>query len=257
MHIYSLYVVDEYSRFPFAFPCQNMESSTVIMCLNQLFRLCGMPNYIHSDLGTSFLSRELKDYLTKRGIATSRTTPYHPIGNGQVERYNGIIWKANRLALRSANLPDSRWELVLAHALHSIRSLLCTSTNATPHKRFFNFHRRSSYGVSLPSWMQSGPVLLRRFVRTSKNDPLVDEVELTDVNPTSHVYVTLMGENRQFLYVIWLPARLLPSRMDHPSNLNLRKNPYLHLVDFLQLQTLRPCKFLRFSQKRITLNTSC
>ena len=73
---------------------------------------------------------------------------------------------------------------MLADALHSIRSLLCTSTNATPHERFFNFHRRSSSGVSLPSWMQPGPVLLRRFVRMSKNDPLVDEVELTDVNPT-------------------------------------------------------------------------
>ena len=181
---YLLTVVDEYSRFPFAFPCPNMQSSTVITCLDQIFTLCGMPNYIHSDLGTSFLSRELKDYLTKRGIATSNTTPYHPIGNGQVERYNGIIWKAVRLALRSANLPQSRWELVLADALHSIRSLLCTSTNATPHERFFNFQRRSSSGVSLPSWMQPGPVLLRRFVRTSKNDPLVDEVELTDVNPT-------------------------------------------------------------------------
>jgi hypothetical protein len=32
--------------------------------------------------------------------------------------------------------------------------------------------------------MQAGPVMLRRFVRTSKNDPLVDEVELTDINPT-------------------------------------------------------------------------
>ncbi|CAB4007060.1 retrovirus-related Pol poly from transposon, partial [Paramuricea clavata] len=148
---YILTVVDEYSRFPFAFLCPNMQFSTVIMCLNQLFSLCGKPNYIHSDL---------------------------------VERYNDIIWKAVRLALRSANLPDSRWELVLADALHSTRSLLCTSTNATPHEIFFNFHRRSSYGVSLPSWMQPGPVLLRRFVRTSKNDPLVDEVELTDVNPT-------------------------------------------------------------------------
>ena len=77
-----------------------------------------MPNYIHSDLGTSFLSRELKDYLSKRGIATSNTTPYHPVGNGKVERYNGIIWKAVCLALRSANLPDSRWEPVLANVLH-------------------------------------------------------------------------------------------------------------------------------------------
>jgi hypothetical protein len=36
----------------------------------------------------------------------------------------------------------------------------------------------------MPSWLHSpGPVLLRRFVRTSKNNPLVDQVELRDVNP--------------------------------------------------------------------------
>ena len=32
--------------------------------------------------------------------------------------------------------------------------------------------------------MSPGPVLLRRFVRSSKNDPLVDQVELLDANPT-------------------------------------------------------------------------
>ncbi len=32
---YILTVVDEYSRFPFAFPCPNMHSSTVIKCLDQ------------------------------------------------------------------------------------------------------------------------------------------------------------------------------------------------------------------------------
>jgi hypothetical protein len=98
MHIYSLlWMSTPVSNLHFH--VQNMQSSTVIMCLNQIFTLCGMPNYIHSDLGTLFLSRELKDYLTKRGIATSRTTLYQQIGNGQVERYNGIIWKAVRLAL--------------------------------------------------------------------------------------------------------------------------------------------------------------
>ena len=182
---YLLTVVDEYSRFPFAFPCPDMSSSTVIKCLDQIFTFCGMPSYIHSDRGTSFLSQELKQYLSQRGIATSKTTPYHPIGNGQVERYNGIIWKSVRLSLKSMNLPDSRWELALPDALHSIRSLLSTSTNATPHERFFNFQRRSSFGTSLPSWLQNpGPVLLRRFVRLSKNDPLVDQVQLIDVNPT-------------------------------------------------------------------------
>ena len=143
-----------------------------------------MPSYIHSDRGTSFLSQELNEYLSQRGIATTKSTPYHPIGNGQVERYNGIIWKTARLSLKSNNLPDSQWEVVLPDALHSIRSLLSTSTKTTPHERFFSFQRRSSCGTSVPSWLYSpGPVLLRRFVRTSKNYPLVDQVELRDVNP--------------------------------------------------------------------------
>ena len=178
-----LTVIDEYSRFPF--PCPNTLSSTVIKCLDQLFTLCGTPSYIHSDRGTSFLSHEIKHYRTQKGIATSKTTPYHPIRNGQCERYNGIIWKGVQLALKSHNLQISNWEMVLSSVLHSIRSLLSTATNTTPHERFFAFQRRSMCGMSLPSWLTtSGNVMLRRYVRHTKNDPLVDEVELTDVNPT-------------------------------------------------------------------------
>ena len=81
---YILTVVDEYSRFPFAFACPNMHSSTVIKCLEQIFTFCRMPGFIHSGRGVSFLSEELKEYLSQRGIATSKTTFYHPIGNGQV-----------------------------------------------------------------------------------------------------------------------------------------------------------------------------
>ena len=187
---YLLTVVDEYYRFSFAFACPNIQLQPLSPVSTKYLPSVACPiTFIQILAPRSFLgnlrTNETRDSdLTKRGIATSNTTTYHPIANDQVERYNGIIWKAVRLALRSANLPDSRWELVLADALHSSRSLLCTSTIATPHERFFNFQRRSSHGVSLPSWMQPGPVLLHRFVRTSKNDPLVDEVGLTDVNPT-------------------------------------------------------------------------
>ena len=179
-----LTVVDEYSRFPFAIPCPNVASETDIKCLEVIFSLCGMPEFIHSDRGSSFMSEELISFLRSRGIASSRSTPYHPIGNSQVERYNGIVWKPVRLALASVKLPVEQWERVLPDALHSIRSLLSTATNTTPHDRFFNFSRKSSQGVSLPSWLSPGPVLLRKFVRSSKNDDLVEEVELTHANPT-------------------------------------------------------------------------
>ena len=58
------------------------------------------------------------------------------------------------------------------------------STNETPHERFFGFSRRSSTGASIPTWLASpGPVYIKRQVRTSKMDPLVDEVELLQANP--------------------------------------------------------------------------
>ena len=44
-----LTIVDEFSRFPFAFPCSNIDARTVIACLNQLFAIFGMPSYVHAD----------------------------------------------------------------------------------------------------------------------------------------------------------------------------------------------------------------
>lgn len=180
---YILTVVDEYSRFPFAFPCSDVSTQTVIKHLKSIINMFGVPAYIHSDRGASFMSTELKTFLSGNGIATSRTTPYNPKGNGQCERYNGIIWKTVMLALKSHEKNTNQWEDVLDTALHSIRSLLCTATNVTPHERMFNHPRRTSNGKSMPTWLtKPGPVLLRKFNQRSKYDPLVDEVDLLDAN---------------------------------------------------------------------------
>ena len=80
-------------------------------------------------------------------------------------------------------LDNKHWEQFLPDALHSIRSLLCTATNATPHERFFAHNRRTSNGTTLPTWLTNpGPVLLKRHVRQSKYEPLVEEAELLDAN---------------------------------------------------------------------------
>ena len=139
------------------------------------------------------MSEELKAFLHSKGVATSRTTPYNPRCNGQVERLNGTLWKAVQLSLKSRGLEISQWETVLYDALHSIRSLLCTETNCTPHERMFSFARRSTAGNSLPTWLLTpGPVLMKKNVRTSKFDPLVDEVELISANP-QYAFVRLQN----------------------------------------------------------------
>ena len=130
------------------------------------------------------MSRELREFLSSRGVASSRTTSYNPEGNDQAERCNGVIWKGVTTSLKSKNVPLKNWQDVLPDVLHSVRSLLCTATNETPHERFFGFSRRSSTGASIPTWQASpGPVYIKRQVRTSKMDPLVDEVELLQANP--------------------------------------------------------------------------
>ena len=161
-----------------------MESHTVIACLEKIFALAGTCAFLHSDRGSSLISEETRNRLLRNGVAYSNSSRYNPRGNGQVERFNGVIWTSIKLALRERNLPDSYFESVLSIALHSQRSLLCTATNATPHEKMFSFPRRSGTGDSLPSWLlDSGLVLVRNHARRSKYSPLVSKVELVDVNP--------------------------------------------------------------------------
>ena len=143
-----------------------------------------MPNYVHSDRAPDLISGEIKQYLNNHGVATSRTSRHNPKGNGQCERYNGIIWKTILLGLRTKKLPVTAWQQVLPDALHSIRTLLCTATNCTPHERMFQHSRRSSSGNPLPTWlMNPGPVYVRKQARKSKYDPLVEKVQLVHANP--------------------------------------------------------------------------
>uniref|UniRef100_A0A2C9KMS6 Reverse transcriptase domain-containing protein n=1 Tax=Biomphalaria glabrata TaxID=6526 RepID=A0A2C9KMS6_BIOGL len=112
---------------------------------------------------------------------SNRETEQYPL-----ESYN--------LALHSQDLSTSQWELVLQDALHSIRSLLCTATNKTPHERLFGYYRRSTSGTSLPTWLKApGPVLLKRNNRSSKYDPLTKEVELVNSNPQYALIKTSTG----------------------------------------------------------------
>ena len=146
-------MVDEFSRFPFAIPCRDQEAGTVIKALTNLFSLFGTPGSIHSDNGPSLISQEFRSFLIENNIGYSNSSRYNPQGNGQCERYNAIIWKGIELALCSRNMVTSGWELVLPQVLHSIRTLLCTSTNQTPHERLFSYRRRSATGHSLPTWL--------------------------------------------------------------------------------------------------------
>ena len=113
--------------------------------------------------------------------------------------------------------------MVLSDALHSVRSLLCTSTYTPPHERFFSFPRRSMLGKSLPSLLTTpGPVFLRRFVTASKYEPICDEVEFLEAN----LSFVLIGypDGREFTVAL---KDLAPC----PSSPHLRQNLPCDLIN--------------------------
>ena len=135
-----------------------------------------------------------------------------------MERYNGVIWKAVTLALKSRGLGPERWEITLPDALNSIRSLLCTSINATPHERMFTHQRRYTGGQSVPNWLTyPGTVFMKRPVRQSKYEPMVEKVELIDANP-EYAHVRLPDGRETTVSVRHLaPAGTPPSDIPSPG----------------------------------------
>ena len=63
---------------------------TVISCLSQLFANFDKPSFVHSNRGASLTLQDFKAYLHSRGVATSRTSPYHP-------PCNQTMWKTVRM----------------------------------------------------------------------------------------------------------------------------------------------------------------
>uniref|UniRef100_A0A3B1J0Z4 Gypsy retrotransposon integrase-like protein 1 n=1 Tax=Astyanax mexicanus TaxID=7994 RepID=A0A3B1J0Z4_ASTMX len=87
-----LVMTDVFSKYTVAVPTRDQRASTVAqVLLKECFFKFGVPSRIHSDQGRSFESSLMQQFCQLYGIEKSRTTPYHPAGNGQCERFNRTL----------------------------------------------------------------------------------------------------------------------------------------------------------------------
>ncbi len=87
-----LVVTDQFTKVASAFLCPNQSAKAVAHQLwHNYFCVYGFPGRIHSDRGANFESALIAELLNVAGVQKSRTTPYHPMGNGACERMNRTL----------------------------------------------------------------------------------------------------------------------------------------------------------------------
>ena len=97
------------------------------------------PAKLHSDKGANFESKVIRKLCNIAGIQKSRTTPYHPMGNGMVERFNRTL--LNMLGTMSEK-QKSDWKSHVPTLTHAYNATMHESTGFSPFFLMFGRHPR-------------------------------------------------------------------------------------------------------------------
>ena len=145
---YLLVVQDYFTKWPEAIPIPDQTANRITQELVQVFSRFGLPAILHSDQGANFESTVLSQTLEAFGVHKTRTTSYHPQGDGMVERFNRTLLQM----LRTYVHQQSEWEQHLPLVLFAYRSATHPSTGFSPFELMFgrlatlaDFPRQSSF----------------------------------------------------------------------------------------------------------------
>lgn len=113
---YILLLVDQFSKWVEVHPLSDQSALQVAKTIvDQVFSRFGSPLQIHSDQGKNFDGNIFKALCHLYKITKTRTTPYRPSSNGQVERYNRLLLQMIRCYIEGKqNTWDENIQLLAA-----------------------------------------------------------------------------------------------------------------------------------------------
>ena len=151
---YILVLTDHFSKWAHAWALPNQKAQTVADALmTDFFMIFGLPKQIHTDQGPNFESHLFAQMCEILGIEKTRTTPYRPQSDGQVERYNRTLQQ-----MLKAYVNDNRddWDDHLPFVMAAYRATQHESTGCTPNKLFL--HSENTLPVDLIAGSPPGNV---------------------------------------------------------------------------------------------------
>ena len=134
-NVYILMLVCQFSKWIEAYPIpdQTTEQIASTIVRNFISRF-GCPVQIHTDQGRNFDSDLFQAVCRLLEITKTRTTPYRPCSNGQVERYNRTLLQLIRCHLEGK---VANWDVDLEILTGAIRALPNRTTGFTPNMIMF------------------------------------------------------------------------------------------------------------------------
>ncbi|KAL6472418.1 hypothetical protein MHYP_G00186060 [Metynnis hypsauchen] len=164
-----LVVTDHFSRYAQAFPTKNQKAITVAKTLvKKYFIHYGLPARIHSDQGRDFESQLIRELLRLLGVRKSRTTPYHPQGDPQPERFN------HTLLSMLGTLPSTQkrqWSQYVARLVHAYNSTKNDATGYSPYFLMYGREARLPVDISFGNSLKGDEeVTHSQYVRKLRQD---------------------------------------------------------------------------------------
>lgn len=142
-----LVITDHFTRHAQAFPTRDQTATTVARTFWRKYIVhYGIPERIHSDQGKCFEAAVIKELCELLGMAKSRTTPYHPQGNGMTERFNSTL--LNMLGTLQPSM-KTNWVEHVETLTHAYNCTKHASTGFSPFYLMFMREPRIPLDVTL------------------------------------------------------------------------------------------------------------
>ena len=126
-----LVITDHYTKYAVAIPTRNQTAKVTADAIFYHFIVhYGFPQRLHSDQGATFEGKVIRELCSMTGMSKSRTSPYHPSGNGQTERMNRTL-----LEMLGTLDPSKKqdWKSQVAPLIHAYN---CTRHETTGHSPY-------------------------------------------------------------------------------------------------------------------------
>ena len=142
---YILVMSDWFAKYVVTVALQDMTAATVANAIiDEWIMNIGAPAVIHTDQGSNFNCELMHDICRNFMVEKTRTTPYHPHGNGQVEIFNRV--NADTFSEYCAEKPQE-WDMYLPFITFVYNTTVHRTIGATPYSMVFG--REAQYPIDL------------------------------------------------------------------------------------------------------------